>query len=126
MLFKSFQKKRVCKDGPVFKKLESNIQVEAYDINVTEASGVMFKVTLPENATGTLTLSNGDIINVTREGIKENGKLIINIKNDAYAVGKYNWTYKYLGDDIYLNSIADATSNILIIKTEIIPVQWFC
>ncbi|WP_298521279.1 Ig-like domain repeat protein [uncultured Methanobrevibacter sp.] len=102
-------------------RLDSNIQVHAYDINVTEASGVMFKVALPENATGTLTLSNGDIINVTKEGVKENGKLIINIKNDEYAVGKYNWTFNYLGDDIYLNSTADATSNILIIKTEIIP-----
>ena len=100
-------------------RLKSDIKVEGYDINVTDINGVMFTATLPENATGIITVSNGLTVNVTEEGIKEKGFLIINIANGAYAVGEYVWSFSYLGDDIYENSTAEATSNILIIKTEI-------
>ena len=100
-------------------QLKSDIKVVGYDIYVNDTTGLMFSVTLPENATGNLTISNGIILNVTKEGRKENSSLIIEIKNDAYSVGEYNWTFTYSGDDIYENSQAKSTANILIIPTEI-------
>lgn len=101
--------------------LASNIAVEGYSINVTDSHGAMFTVTLPENATGSLNMSNGLSVNVTECGRKENSALLIDIMNDAYAVGQYNWTFTYCGDDIYGISTANASSNILIVKSEIIP-----
>ena len=100
-------------------QLKSDIKVVGYDIYVNDTNGLMFSVTLPENATGNLTISNGIILNVTKEGRKENGSLIIEIMNDAYSVGQYNWTFTYSDDDIYENSQAKSTANILIIPTEI-------
>ena len=111
-------------------KLDSNITVESYDINVTDQDGIMFKVTLPKNATGNMTLSNGKTIDVTKEGKKGKKVLTVEIRNDAYPVGEYKWTFNYLGDDIYKNSTDQATSNILIIETKIIPknktIEMFC
>uniref|UniRef100_UPI00388D36AC Ig-like domain-containing protein n=1 Tax=Methanobrevibacter sp. TaxID=66852 RepID=UPI00388D36AC len=101
-------------------KLKSDIKVKSHDIYVNDTKGVMFTVTLPENATGNLTISNGEMLNVSQIGIKDNGYLIVNITNSAYSVGQYNWTFTYSGDDIYENSEAKATANILIIPTEII------
>ena len=105
------------------KQLDSNIKVESKDINVTETGAVMFVVSLPENATGNLTISNGATINVTEQGKKESGKLILEILNNGYPAGKYDWTFTYLGDDVYKDSTDAATSNILLIKTEILPVH---
>ena len=102
-------------------KLDSNITVQSYDINVTDGDGLMFKVTLPKNATGNMTLSNGKIIDVSKEGKKGKKVLTVEIRNDEYSVGEYEWTFNYLGDDIYKNSTDQATSNILIIQTKIIP-----
>ncbi|WP_363136977.1 right-handed parallel beta-helix repeat-containing protein, partial [uncultured Methanobrevibacter sp.] len=102
-------------------KLESNINPQPYDINVTDKNGLMFIITLPENATGNITINNKKTINIEKEGKKEKGKLTINITNNAYPVGKYKWTFTYLGDDIYNNSTKQATSNILIIQTTITP-----
>ncbi|WP_405284380.1 right-handed parallel beta-helix repeat-containing protein [Methanobrevibacter sp.] len=102
-------------------KLESNINAQSYDINVTDKKGLMFIITLPENATGNLTINNEKTINIEKEGKKEKGKLTINITNNAYSVGEYKWTFTYLGDDIYNNSTDQATSNILIIQTAITP-----
>ncbi|WP_407416148.1 Ig-like domain repeat protein [Methanobrevibacter sp.] len=111
-------------------KLDSNITVESYDINVTDQDGIMFKITLPKNATGNMTLSNGKTIDVTKEGKKGKKVLTVEIRNDAYPVGEYKWTFNYLGDDIYKNSTDQATSNILIIETKIIPknktIEMFC
>ena len=81
----------------------------------------MFIITLPENATGNITINNKKTIDVEKEGKKEKGKLTINITNNAYSVGEYKWTFTYLGDDIYNNSTDQATSNILIIQTTITP-----
>lgn len=100
-------------------KIDSNIKVESHDINVTESDGIMFTITLPKDATGNLKISNGETIDVVKKGKVEKGKLVIKIKNNEYPVGKYNWTFNYLGDDIYKNSTDQATSNILIIQTEI-------
>jgi len=100
-------------------KIDSNIKVESHDINVTESDGIMFTITLPKDATGNLKISNGETIDVVKKGKVEKGKLVIKIKNNEYPVGKYNWTFNYLGDDIYKNSTDQATSNILIVQTEI-------
>ena len=100
-------------------QLKSDIKVVGYDIYVNDTTGLMFSVALPENATGNITLNNTITLNVTKEGRKENGSLIIEIKNDAYSVGQYNWTFTYSDDDIYENSQAKSTANILIIPTEI-------
>ena len=102
-------------------KLDSNITVQAYDINVTDRDGLMFKVTLPKNATGNMKLGNGKTIDISKEGKKEKNVLIVEIRNDAYSVGEYDWTFNYLGDDVYKNSTGQATSNILIIQTKITP-----
>ena len=101
-------------------QLKSDIKVVGYDIYVNDTTGLIFTVTLPENATGNITISNTITLNVTKEGRKENNSLIIEIMNNAYPVGEYNWTFTYSGDDIYENSEANATANILIIPTEII------
>ena len=52
-------------------QLKSDIKVVGHDINVTDVNGVMFTITLPENANGSLTISNGITLNVTEEGKKE-------------------------------------------------------
>ena len=102
-------------------KIDSDIKVKAHDINVTDADGVMFTVTLPENATGNMTISNGKTVDVAKKGKVKKGKLVVEIKNDEYPVGEYEWTFTYLGDDIYKNSTDQATSNILIIESKITP-----
>ncbi len=101
--------------------LKSDIKAVGYTINVTDDGALMFTVTLPENATGMLNISNGSSVYVAKSGRKENNSLIVDIMNAAYPVGKYDWTFTYLGDDIYENSSAKATSEILIVKTEIKP-----
>ncbi|MCR5026471.1 MAG: hypothetical protein K6A34_03395 [Methanobrevibacter sp.] len=103
--------------------LDSDIKVVGFDINVTDSKALMFRVTLPLNATGILNISNGSSLDVSKSGRKENNTLIIDIFNNAYAVGEYNWTFTYWDDDIYANSSANAVSNILIVKTEIIPLN---
>ena len=100
-------------------KLKSDIKVVGHDIYVNETRGLMFNVTLPENATGNLSISNGTMLNVTKEGRKENNSLIIDIMNNAHPIGKYEWTFTYLGDDIYENSEKTAVANISITPTEI-------
>ncbi|MEE0025565.1 Ig-like domain-containing protein, partial [Methanobrevibacter sp.] len=100
-------------------KLKSDIKVVGHDIYVNETRGLMFNVTLPGNATGNLNISNGTILNVTKEGRKENNSLIIEIMNNAYPIGKYEWTFTYSGDDIYESSQKIAVANILITPTEI-------
>ena len=100
-------------------KLKSDIKVVGHDIYVNETQGLMFNVTLPENATGNLSISNGTMLNVTKEGRKENNSLIIDIMNNAHPIGKYEWTFTYLGDDIYENSEKTAVANISITPTEI-------
>ena len=102
-------------------KIDSDIRVKAHDINVTDTDGVMFTVTLPENATGNMTISNGKTVDVAKKGKVKKGKLIVEIKNDEYPVGEYEWTFTYLGDDIYKNSTDQATSKILIIESKITP-----
>ena len=102
-------------------KIDSDIKVQSHDINVTDTDGVMFTVTLPKDATGNLTISNGKIIDVAKGGEVKKGKLIVKIKNDGYSVAEYEWTFNYLGDEIYKNSTDQATSNILIIQTTITP-----
>ena len=102
-------------------KIDSDIKVKAYDINVTDTDGIMFTVTLPENATGNMTISNGKTVDVAKKGKVKKGKLVVEIKNDGYPVGEYEWTFSYLGDDIYKNSTDQATSNILIIESKITP-----
>ena len=54
-------------------KIDSDIKVKAYDINVTDTDGIMFTVTLPENATGNMTISNGKTVDVAKKG-KVKGK----------------------------------------------------
>ena len=49
-------------------KIDSDIKVKAYDINVTDTDGIMFTVTLPENATGNMTISNGKTVDVAKKG----------------------------------------------------------
>ena len=102
-------------------KIDSDIRVKAHDINVTDTEGIMFTVTLPENATGNMTISNGKTVDVAKKGKVKKGKLVVEIKNDGYPVGEYEWTFNYLGDDIYKNSTDQATSNILIIESKITP-----
>lgn len=102
-------------------KIDSDIKVKAHDINVTDTDGIMFTVTLPENATGNMTISNGKTVDVAKKGKVKKGKLVVEIKNDEYPVGEYEWTFNYLGDDIYKNSTDQATSNILIIESKITP-----
>ena len=102
-------------------KIDSDIRVKAHDINVTDTDGIMFTVTLPENATGNMTISNGKTVDVAKKGKVKKGKLVVEIKNDEYPVGEYEWTFTYLGDDIYKNSTDQATSNILIIESKITP-----
>lgn len=102
-------------------KIDSDIKVKAHDINVTDTDGIMFTVTLPENATGNMTISNGKTVDVAKKGEVKKGKLVVEIKNDEYPVGEYEWTFNYLGDDIYKNSTDQATSNILIIESKITP-----
>ena len=100
-------------------KLKSDIKVVGHDIYVNETQGLMFNVKLPENATGNISINNERILNVTKEGRKENNSLIIEIMNNAYPVGKYEWTFTYSGDDIYESSKETSVANILIIPTEI-------
>ena len=102
-------------------KIDSDIKVKAHDINVTDTDGIMFTVTLPENATGNMTISNGKTVDVAKKGKVKKGKFVVEIKNDEYSVGEYEWTFTYLGDDIYKNSTDKATSNILIIESKITP-----
>ncbi len=102
-------------------KIDSDIKVKAHDINVTDADGIMFTVTLPENATGNMTISNGKTVDVAKKGEVKKGKLVVEIKNDEYPVGEYEWTFTYLGDDIYKNSTDKATSKVLIIESKITP-----
>ena len=102
-------------------KIDSDIKVKAHDINVTDTDGIMFTVTLPENATGNMTISNGKTVDVAKKGKVKKGKLIVEIKNDEYPVGEYEWTFTYLGDDIYKNSTDKATSKVLIIESKITP-----
>ena len=102
-------------------KIDSDIRVKAHDINVTDTDGIMFTVTLPENATGNMTISNGKTVDVAKKGKVKNGKLVVEIKNDEYSVGEYEWTFTYLGDDIYKNSTDKATSKVLIIESKITP-----
>ena len=102
-------------------KIDSDIKVKAHDINVTDADGLMFTVTLPKNATGNMTISNGKTVNVTEKGEVKKGKLVVEIKNDEYPAGEYEWTFSYLGDDIYENSTGQATSKILIVESRITP-----
>ncbi len=102
-------------------KIDSDIRVKAHDINVTDTEGIMFTVTLPENATGNMTISKGKTVDVAKKGKVKKGKLVVEIKNDEYPVGEYEWTFNYLGDDIYKNSTDQATSNILIIESKITP-----
>ena len=77
-------------------QLKSDIKVVGYDIYVNDTIGLLFSVTLPENATGNITINNTITLNVTKEGRKENGSLIIEIMNDAYSVGQYNWTFQFI------------------------------
>ena len=100
-------------------QLKSDIKVVGHDIYVNETRGLMFNVTLPENATGNLTISNGTILDVTKEGRKENNSLVIDIMNNAHPIGKYEWTFTYSGDDIYESSKETSVTNILITPTEI-------
>ena len=102
-------------------KIDSDIKVKAHDINVTDADGIMFTVTLPENATGNMTISNGKTVDVAKKGEVKKGKLVVEIKNDEYPVGEYEWTFTYLGDNIYKNSTDKATSKVLIIESKITP-----
>lgn len=102
-------------------KIDSDIRVKAHDINVTDTDGIMFTVTLPENATGNMTISNGKTVDVAKKGKVKKGKLVVEIKNDEYSVGEYEWTFTYLGDDIYKNSTDKATSKVLIIESKITP-----
>ena len=102
-------------------KIDSDIRVKAHDINVTDTDGIMFTVTLPENATGNMTISNGKTVDVAKKGEVKKGKLVVEIKNDEYPVGEYEWTFTYLGDDIYKNSTDKATSKVLIIESKITP-----
>ena len=102
-------------------KIDSDIRVKAHDINVTDTDGIMFTVTLPENATGNMTISNGKTVDVAKKGKVKKGKLVVEIKNDEYPVGEYEWTFTYLGDDIYKNSTDKATSKVLIIESKITP-----
>ena len=102
-------------------KIDSDIRVKAHDINVTDTEGIMFTVTLPENATGNMTISNGKTVDVAKKGKVKKGKLVVEIKNDEYPVGEYEWTFTYLGDDIYKNSTDKATSKVLIIESKITP-----
>ena len=101
--------------------LDSDIQVVGHTINVTDSKGVMFTVILPENATGNLRITDVTDIDVVKSGYIENNALIIFIKNAAYPVGQYNWEFIYQGDEIYDNSSTTATSDILIVKSEIAP-----
>ena len=101
------------------KQLKSDIKVVGHDIYVNDTTGLIFTMTLPENATGNLTISNGTTLNVTKEGRKENNSLIIEIMNNNYPVGQYEWTFTYNGDDIYESSNETSQANILIIPTEI-------
>ena len=102
-------------------KIDSDIKVKAHDINVTDVDGIMFTVTLPENATGNMTISNGKTVDMAKKGEVKKGKLVVEIKNDEYPVGEYEWTFTYLGDDIYKNSTDKATSKVLIIESKITP-----
>jgi len=101
------------------KKLETNMQITARNITVNDTNGIMFIITLPENATGNITISNGEIINVIN-GKKINNTLIIEILNNEYSSGEYTWTFTF-SDDIYNDSKANATSNILKLKSKITP-----
>ena len=58
---------------------------------------------------------------MAKKGKVKKGKLIVEIKNDEYPVGEYEWTFTYLGDDIYKNSTDKATSKVLIIESKITP-----
>ena len=100
-------------------RLKSDIKVVGHDIHVNDTKGLIFTVTLPKDITGKLIISNGITLDVATEGRKENNSLIIDVFNNAYPVGQYNWTFVYMGNNIYESSKTKATSNILIVETSI-------
>ena len=104
------------------KKLPSDIDVDAKEILVNESNGVIFRIILPENATGTINISwTGHFEEAnTADGQKDSGKLYIDIKNQGYAVGEYETNLTFLENEIYLNSTKTFTFKIISIPTEII------
>ncbi|MBQ6813335.1 MAG: peptidoglycan-binding protein, partial [Methanobrevibacter sp.] len=108
-------------DSLTVKMLPSNMEVTSFDIYVNDTNGVMFNISLDESATGSLKLS-GDIEKEIslNDGQKENGKTVILIENTGLAVGKYNVSFSYSGDEIYENSTESSLSRIMIIQTQVI------
>ena len=105
------------------KQMESNIAAETFDVNVTDSTGLLAIITLPEDATGTLNISS-DTYNASidlKDGEKDGSLLKILFHNDGLPVGKYNFTFAYMGDDIYKGSSTNGISNVLIIETELTP-----
>ena len=108
-------------DKLIVNKINPNMTVEGYKIYVNDTEGIMFTVSLVEDATGNINL-NGDIkkqINLNEGKIKD-GKLVIEIENKGLGIGKYNVRFDYSSNDIYKNSTLTSISEIMIIETEII------
>ncbi len=91
-------------------KLNSDINVTAYDINVTDIDELIASIYLPGDATGNVTITIGnetftvEINESTVRGL--NGVLVMPIINDNLSAGNYTISVTYNGNDVYYPSTA--------------------
>lgn len=103
-------------DGFTVKKINSTFDVESYDNEYFPGyEALMFRFTLPENATGNILMDLngiGSTIDVVENGRLEDGFLVVDFKKTLDRAGQYNLTAIYMGDDVYRNSSVTAVAHI--------------
>ena len=100
---------------------DSAVKVNSYNFTV-DYNDIMFKITLPEIATGNMTVTlngNTSTFNVSEKGIVEDRIRTMTWRNAFLPVGQYNMAVSYSGDRNFKPAAFNVTSYILPLSVEL-------
>lgn len=100
---------------------DSAVKVNSYNFTV-DYNDIMFEITLPEIATGNMTVTlngNTSTFNVSEKGIVEDRIRTMTWRNAFLPVGQYNMAVSYSGDRNFKPAAFNVTSYILPLSVEL-------
>ena len=100
---------------------DSAVKVNSYNFTV-DYNDIMFEITLPEIATGNMTVAlngNTSTFNVSEKGIVEDRIRTMTWRNAFLPVGQYNMAVSYSGDRNFKPAAFNVTSYILPLSVEL-------